>query len=143
MRCRHARDKRCLGRERGIVLAALVLGFGGCLGTSSAQAEDSHSFDSVLQMLNLKAPPGTTPDFVEKTRPGATDYLPIGTKHAERPIKKKSPTDVKAAEAELDAARAQQERRAGLRPAAPASATPKKRAARKPQAQAAVPATQN
>ena len=48
------------------------------------------------------------PDFVEQARPkssGEYEYMPVGAKHPASPIKAKTPDQVKAAEAELDAAR--------------------------------------
>ncbi|MGO4570909.1 hypothetical protein [Microvirga sp. 2TAF3] len=47
------------------------------------------------------------PDFIASTRPQALDYIPIGTPQEGRPTAAKTVDEVKAAEAELDALRAQ------------------------------------
>ena len=78
---------------------------------TAAYAQDSgldHPIDSTLEFLDLKAKPsGSSPDFVEASRPkpGATEFMAVGTQHATRPLKVKTPAEIKAAEAELDAAR--------------------------------------
>ena len=109
------------------------------LGTP-AFAEDSGPVDSGLKMMNLKADEGKPVDFVEKTRPGSTDYVPVGKQHPVRTIKPKSAADVKAMEAELDGARLKQEQAAGLKPTAPLPVKPRTKPAK---AAAPVPGTQN
>ena len=75
-------------------------------------------FDDVLRSLNLKARESKTPDFVVKSRPapGSMQFIPVGTPHPRRAVKVLTPAEVTATEAELDAARTQQQRRAGLKP---------------------------
>ncbi|MCB8820865.1 hypothetical protein [Microvirga rosea] len=51
------------------------------------------------------------PDFIAATRPQNLDYIPIGTPQEGRPTPAKSLEQVKAAEAELDAVRAQNQSR--------------------------------
>jgi len=50
-----------------------------------------------------------TPDFVAQSRPQNLDYMPIGTAEEGRPTPPRSPEEVKAAEAELNALRARNE----------------------------------
>lgn len=97
-----------------VALAAAVLGAstGACL----AKYKDKHQ--SPLQtILDTKLSPGYTPapEFVEKSRaPGGTDYIPLHAKQPERKAKPKTADELKAMEAELDAAGAANRRRAGL-----------------------------
>jgi hypothetical protein len=53
-----------------------------------------------------------TPDFVEQSRPAELDYLPVGTAAPARPTAARTADEVKAAEAELEAVRLQNERAA-------------------------------
>jgi hypothetical protein len=50
-----------------------------------------------------------SPDFVARSRPANLDYMPIGTPVPERPTPARTAEEIKAAEAELDALRAQNE----------------------------------
>ena len=108
------------------LLAALI---GAPLRSARAQDSQSHPVDSALEMMNLKAKSAKAPDFVETTRPNPsdTDFMSIGTKHPTRPMKVRTPAEIKAAEAELDAARDAQ--LAGHRPA-PVGTVKKPKAAR-------------
>jgi hypothetical protein len=66
--------------------------------------------------LNTKfyADPGPVPEFVEKSRPvGGSDYIPLRAPAPERHAKPKTPAELKAMEADLDAAAAANRRRAG------------------------------
>ncbi|MCW6507573.1 hypothetical protein [Lichenifustis flavocetrariae] len=67
-------------------------------------------------MLNLKTDPGTMPDFVQQSRDSKArqDFISVGAKPPDRSIKMKTPAEVQALTAELDAARAAQ--LAGQRP---------------------------
>jgi hypothetical protein len=85
-----------------------------------SRAEDGfHPLDSTLEFMNLKTKPGAMPDFVQQTRPDPTaqSYIGVGAKPADHALKVKSPAEVKALTAELDAARAAQV--AGKRPLPP------------------------
>ena len=124
------------------------IGRGICLGTvgfllcaAPASAEDA-PVDTVLKALDLKTDVGPTADFVQSTRPKTEpDYLPVGTRHPERSIKVKTPAELKAMEASLDAARSRQDVIAGRNPPVEAPKAAKKRAAAR--ASASHPATQN
>ncbi len=50
-----------------------------------------------------------TPDFVASSRPQSLDYMPIGTATEGRPTAARTPEEIKAAEAELDALRSRNE----------------------------------
>ena len=51
----------------------------------------------------------TSPDFVTRSRPADLEYMPIGTPVPDRPTPARSADQIKAAEAELDALRTQNE----------------------------------
>jgi hypothetical protein len=70
----------------------------GCGGNSPGQ---------FLASTGLGPKMATTPDFVANSRPQNLDYIPIGTPQQGRPTAAKTPAEVKAAEAELDALRGQ------------------------------------
>ena len=100
-----------------IVLAAGVSWASGNIARAQTAAPDAGGMDSVLKMLNLKTDVGRAPDFVEASRPKAKpDFISIGTSHPTRPVKVKSAIELKAAEAELDAARVKQDKLAGRTP---------------------------
>lgn len=68
-------------------------------------------WDSVLEKMNIKAaPPGPGPDFVERTRPDPADlgYLPTATPHRVSPLPVKTPGQIEAEKAALDAAQQRQ-----------------------------------
>lgn len=82
--------------------------------------------DTVMEKLNLKAAPsGAAPDFVEHSRPDpdSTGYMPTATAHKVSPLAVKTPDQVEAAKAALDAAKARQ-----LAPAAPRTLAAAKKA---------------
>lgn len=82
-----------------------------------ARADDAHPIDSIARALNLKTDVGSSPDFIETSRPKAQpDFLPVGTKHPVRTIKVKTPAEIKASEAELDGARMRQDALSGRKP---------------------------
>lgn len=94
-----------------IVAAAMA-----CLG-ATARADDAHPVDAIAKALNLKTDVGPVPAFVETSRPKAeADFLPVGTRHPVRTVKVKSPSEIKASEAELDGARMRQDALAGRKP---------------------------
>jgi hypothetical protein len=102
-----------------------------CAASAGGCAEEAKSsVDSVLEWMNLKTDPGHAPDFVQQSRPaGDSSYIPVGQTHPTRTVKPKKPAEIKASEAELDSARAGQERKAGQVPviSPPAAPTPPKK----------------
>jgi hypothetical protein len=50
-----------------------------------------------------------SPDFVARSRPADLDYMPISATAPERPTPARTAAEIKAAEAEMDALRAQNE----------------------------------
>jgi hypothetical protein len=63
-----------------------------------------------------------TPDFVRESRPTNLEYVPVGTAAPARPTAARTATEVKAAEAEMDALKARND--AAARAAIHAGATP-------------------
>ena len=131
MRRRSASQMRRLPLKHGFGIVAFVSALGCAIpGAVAADSDGEHPMDSVLKMLNLKADEGKPLDFVEKTRPGSVDYVPVGKKHPDRVIKPKTAAEVKASEAELDGARIRQQQMAG-QPVTPAVAPSKPAAPKK------------
>ncbi|GAC1332619.1 MAG: hypothetical protein NVSMB26_12510 [Beijerinckiaceae bacterium] len=84
--------------------------------TPSLGDEHSRRTDPLSTIVNtkLRPDPVPTPDFVKASRPfEELGYLPLQAPEKERAAKRKSPAEVKAMEAELDAAGAANRRRAG------------------------------
>ena len=85
------------------------------LNPPAAAAEKHTSPLTTLMNTHLYADPGPVPDWVEKSRgPGGSDYIKLHQAQPERQTKPKSPAELKAVEADLDAAAAANRRRAGL-----------------------------
>jgi hypothetical protein len=147
MRESSAPNQHCSTKTRRALLPIFVLvGAISVVGSTLVRAEDTgsvHPINSVLEMLDLKTKVGAAPDFVEASRPkdGKTDYLSVGAKRPQRALKVKSAAEVKAAEAELDAARDAQV--AGRRPAPQTATSVPKSKAGKPLKIAPNLATQN
>lgn len=64
-----------------------------------------------LESSGLAPKTAPRPDFVAASRPQNLDYIPIGTPQEGRPTAAKTADEVKAAEAELDSVRAQNQSR--------------------------------
>jgi hypothetical protein len=81
----------------------------------------------MLRSLGLKAKTAPVPDFVTKSRPDVNklNYMPVGSKHPERPVKVMTPAEIAATTADLDASRVAQQRKAGVKPV-PVPDKPKK-----------------
>lgn len=95
-----------LARRLAPALAAVAV----AVSAPPARAGDG-LWDQTLETLNLKSSPaGPAPDFVERTRPdpAGLGFIPPALPHkvSQRPVK--SPDDVKAATAALDAAKQRQ-----------------------------------
>ena len=89
----------------GVVLAVAVV-----LSTGPVRADES-LWDTALQTLNLKSTPaGPAPAFVEKTRPDpqGLSYLPTAVPHKVSPLAVKTPDEIQAKKAALDAAQLRQ-----------------------------------
>lgn len=95
-----------------IVIAVTTLPF-----TASAQQAPDGSLEGLLETVHLKAKLAPAAGFVTTSRPAkGGDFIPVGTPHPDRAVKVMSPAEVLAAEADLDASRERQQRRAGRRP---------------------------
>jgi hypothetical protein len=68
--------------------------------------------------------PRQAPDFIQTTRPGQLEYVPVGTSAPARPTKAKSAAEVKAMEAEMDRRRTSNEREGQAASAAGATPAP-------------------
>jgi hypothetical protein len=114
--CRTPVQSRWAVMGLAVALAGVAL-----LGPAVAQEATSHPVDSAMEFMNLKATPGTMPDFVRQSRRDLTHegFIAAGQKPPSRDQKMKTPAEVSALTAELDAARAAQV--AGKRPAPPST----------------------
>ena len=128
--------------QSALMGAGLVALIGAALlapGRVAAQDATAHPLDSALKMLNLKTDPGPMPDFVKQSRDADAkqDFISVGAKPPDRSVKMKTPAEVQALTAELDAARAAQ--LAGQRPKPPS--TPAKAKAKPAHPKAILPKT--
>ncbi len=95
-------------RLRSGQLVAVLAAF---LMSGGAWAGDDSNSDSlwgrVLDKLNMRTKVGPMPEFVEKTRPDASQlkFVPTSTPHPKRAIPVKSADEIEAAKQALDAAR--------------------------------------
>ena len=86
-------------RSAALLLATLATGaLGACAG-------DTNPVRDVVVGTGFGANVPQRPDFVQATRPASTDYMPVGVAAPPRALAKKTPEQVKAAEAELDGTR--------------------------------------
>jgi hypothetical protein len=87
------------------VCAASAAGLAGCAG-------DTNPVRDVFVAAGVGAERRKAADFVEKSRPAAVDYTPVGVAQPKRAVAAKAKAGVTAAEAEMDAIRARNEARA-------------------------------
>lgn len=88
-----------------LFLAGLMSGLTACSG-------DTNLVRDAAVWSGVGAERKPAPDFVIESRSAVTDYAPVGAAPPPRDIKAKAQPGVKAAEAEMDAARAANEARA-------------------------------
>lgn len=91
-----------IARQAGLPLA-LAFAFAAPAPARAAEG----LWDSLLETLDVKAPPAApAPRFVERSRPDpdSTRYMPTAAPHRVSPVAVKSPAEVEAAKAALDAA---------------------------------------
>jgi hypothetical protein len=86
------------------------------LNAPAAGAEKHTSPLTTIMNTHLYTDPGPVPDWVEKSRPaaGGSDYIKLHESPPERHAKPKTPAELKAMAADLDAAAAANRRRAAL-----------------------------
>jgi hypothetical protein len=84
------------------VTALVVANAAGC-------AEGSNPTRDLFASVGAGPKTADAPDFVASSRPAKLDYMPVGTSQAGRQTPARTAEEVKAAEAELDALRAQNE----------------------------------
>lgn len=109
------------------VLSRTALALGMAAASAPSLAQDAAGpIDSLLERLQIKAPPVPQSDFVTASRPRQdAGFLPVGRTHPSRATRVMTPAEVAAAEADLDAVRERQQRRAGRTPPAVPLKTPK------------------
>lgn len=75
----------------------------------AACADGSNPAKDLATTLGAGPKNAPTPDFVAASRPQSLDYMPVGTRGTGRTTAARTPDEIKAAEAELDAIRTQNE----------------------------------
>jgi hypothetical protein len=100
--------------EALMVVGALVAS--SMAGLAEEAPAPTNPLADLARAAKLVPDPVEPKDFVKKTRPASTDFLPIGIVPKARDVKVKTPAEVKAMEQELDQARAVQDRIAGRKP---------------------------
>lgn len=96
---------KALLASRAVAAGATVLAIanaGGC-------AEGSNPTRDLFAAVGAGPKVAATPDFVASSRPEKLDFMPVGTSEAGRATPARTADEVKAAEAELDALRTQNE----------------------------------
>jgi hypothetical protein len=88
-----------------LAVTVIALGLAGC-------SADTNPVRDVFVATGVGAKPKPAPEFVVNSRSETVDYIPVGTSAPTRPIRGKTAAETKAAEAELDAARAAVEAKA-------------------------------
>lgn len=76
----------------------------------AAAQNNQDAFAGVATLLKQRTDPGPAADFVERSRPAATGYIPAHARRAEPAGKPLNRDQITALEAELDAARARHDR---------------------------------
>ena len=87
-------------RRRTALLGVILLGAG------LSACSSANPTGEFLESSGLAPKTAPRPDFVTQSRPTSLDYMTIGTADPGRTTAAKTPAEVKAAEAELDAVRA-------------------------------------
>jgi len=90
----------------------LDLGAAAALLALAACSADTNPVRDIALSTGVSTPPAKSADFVEQSRPDNLDYQPVGVLPANRSRAAKSAAEVKATEAEMDQARAQNESKA-------------------------------
>ncbi|MCB5177505.1 hypothetical protein [Microvirga lenta] len=89
---------------------AAAVGFTALLVANAAGCADgSNPTRDLFAAVGAGPKTAPTPDFVASSRPETLDYMPVGTSQPGRSTPARTAEEVKAAEAELDALRAQNE----------------------------------
>jgi hypothetical protein len=121
------RDRMKSAMTIAVVSAALGLFSAGARAGDDAPADASSNdnlFKTIFKTVGMATDAGPPQDFVVKARPpGEKEYIPVGRKAFERPIKAKTPDEVKAVQTDLDAVNASHDAlRSSFPPAAQAVA---------------------
>src|SRR5438045_1123473 len=110
------RQTHVLAGNRGPAAFLLALAALAWMAGSAAAAEKHTSPLTTIMNTHLYTDPGPVPDWIEKSRPaaGGSDYIKLHESPPERHAKPKTPAELKAMAADLDAAAASNRRRAAL-----------------------------
>jgi hypothetical protein len=100
---------------QAVMIVGALIG-SGLLSLAEEAPAPANPLADIARAAKLVPDPVEPKDFVKKTRPATTDFLPIGIVPKERDVKVKTPDEIKAMEHELDSARAVQDRIAGRKP---------------------------
>ena len=122
---REATTARCAAL-RCIVCAALVTTLVGCAG-------DTNPVRDAFVAAGVGAQRRKAPEFVEKSRPAAMEFAPVGIAQPKRGVAAKQKSGVAAAEAEMDAIRAKNEAKAKEARAVGATVGPVERPVARPE----------
>jgi hypothetical protein len=79
------------------------------LANVAACTDGSNPTKELANSLGFGPKVAESPEFVTRTRPKSLDYMPIGVAAQQRPTPARTADEIKAAEAEMDALRAQNE----------------------------------
>jgi hypothetical protein len=101
MRCT---TKALLARRTAAAAVAVLL-----VANAAGCAEGSNPTRDLFAAVGAGPKVAQTPDFVASSRPEKLDFMPVGTSQPGRTTPARSAEEVKAAEAELDALRTQNE----------------------------------
>ncbi len=108
---------------------ALAAGFAADMG--QARADDSPGW--LTKLLGLRTDTPVAPDFVQKTRPKSSDFVPVHTPRVGPTSRPMSKEQVQAQEKSLDSSRRQHDQIAGRAVAAPEKSVAEGMDARKKQ----------
>jgi hypothetical protein len=102
---------------RGLVLVVgTTLSLVGAAPAPAFGQESDNPLTDLARRAKLMPEPVEPKDFVKQSRPAQTDFLPVGVMPPDRRLKVKSPEELKAMQADLEAAGLRHEKIAG-RPA--------------------------
>ena len=92
---------------------------------SAASQEADNPLQDLARKAKLLPEPVEPKEFVKQLRPAQTDFLPIGMMPPARPLKVKSPEELKAMQADLEAAGLRHDKISGRPPTKGAQAEQK------------------
>jgi hypothetical protein len=101
----------CVRRGRLSVLCmGTFLAVSAAASTTAVAQNNAEAFAGVATLLKQRTDPGPAADFVERSRPAGLGYIPAHAPRSEPTGKALNRDQIKALEAELDAARARHDK---------------------------------